>query len=167
MTAEKPDLLLTGYFDDVVSTVMRQAVELGVTKKFIGMRGVSEKPGVTMGNAIDSYMWPVATRSVVNPEDPEGKAYVASFAKYLGRAPDPSMAPGVGYHDVVWMLAAAMTKAGTTTDLEKIRSALQSGQDYPHATLHLTFDANGQVDYPQTYGTYDGATGELTFSVSK
>lgn len=159
--ALKPDLLVSGYFDDIMSTVIRQAVELGAARRFVGMRGVTESAGQPMGNKIDGLIFPIVSR---DPSQPELQAYVRSFEKHFGKKPDRQMSNGIGFHDSVWMLAAAMQAAGTTTDVKKITAALKTIKTYPHPTLGLKFQANGIAHHVQEIGILDGTSGKVSFT---
>jgi branched-chain amino acid transport system substrate-binding protein len=159
--ALKPDLLVSGYFDDIMSTMIRQAVELGAAKRFVGMRGVTEAAGAPMQGKIDGLVFPIVSR---DPSEPEMQDYVKSFEKHFGKKPDRQMANGIGFHDSVWMLATAMSAAGTTTDVAKINAALKTIKKYPHSTLDLKFQPNGIAHHPQEIGIFDGATGKTTFT---
>jgi branched-chain amino acid transport system substrate-binding protein len=162
--AAHPDVLVGGaYLDGTFGPILTQAVQLGVTKNFIPMIGVSEAPMKQLGHGVDSYVTTVSTLNLVGPTDDAAKTYVSSYQKYLGSTPDNAAAPGVGYHDAVWMLAAAMSAAGTTTDVAKIAAAMKQVTSYPHANLSMTFDSSGQVSYPQTVSVYQGSTGTFTY----
>ena len=158
--AVHPDVLISGYFDDMMSTVMRQAVELGVTRKFIGMRGVSEASGLPLKGSIDGLIFPLVAR---DPSDPSMQEFDADFLKFLGRKPDRTMANGLGVHDAVCMLASAMTLAGTTTDVGRVSAAMRQVKSYPHSTLGLSFNAAGLAHQVQVVGIMDGASGATSF----
>jgi branched-chain amino acid transport system substrate-binding protein len=158
--AQGPDLLISGYFDDMMSTFMRQAVELGVARKFLGMRGVSEASGLPLKDAIDGLIFPLVAR---DPSDPAMQGFNANFERIIGRKPDRAMANGIGIHDAVCMLAAAMTMAGTTTDVAKVSAAMRQVKSYKHATLDLSFNEAGLAHHVQQVGVLDGATGKTSF----
>jgi branched-chain amino acid transport system substrate-binding protein len=155
-----PDVLISGYFDDMMSTVMRQAVELGAVRKFIGMRGVSEASGLPLKTSIDGLIFPLVAR---DPTDPEMQGFDASYEKYFGKKPDRTIANGIGLHDSIMILAVAMQKAGTTTDVTKISAAMRGVESYRHSTLGLKFNASGLADHVQEVGVLDGATGLTSF----
>jgi branched-chain amino acid transport system substrate-binding protein len=158
--AVSPDVIVSGYFDDMMSTVMRQAVELGVARKFIGMRGVSEASGLKLGDKIDGLVFPLVAR---DPSDPEMKDFDESYQKHFGKKPDRTIANGIGIHDAVMMLAAAMTAAGTVTDVTRISAAMRQVKSYKHATLGLSFGADGMAMHVQEVGVLDGKTGKTRF----
>lgn len=155
-----PDVLISGYFDDMMSTVMRQAVELGAARKFIGMRGVSEASGLPLKGAIDGLIFPLVSR---DPTDPEMQGFNASYEKHFGRKPDRTIANGIGLHDAIMILAAAMQKSGSTTDVAKISAAMRSVESYKHSTLGIRFNDAGMADHVQLVGVMDGATGQTEF----
>jgi branched-chain amino acid transport system substrate-binding protein len=158
--AVQPDLLVSGYFDDMMSTVMRQAVELGVTKKFLGMRGVSEASGLPLKGQIDGLVFPLVAR---DPSDPEMATFNTSYEKYFSKAPDRVIANGIGLHDAIDILVAAMQLAGTTTDVDKVSAAMRQVTSYKHNYLGLKFDKDGLANHVQEVGVFDGSTGKTTF----
>ena len=153
-------MLISGYFDDMMSTVMRQAVELGAVRKFIGMRGVSEASGLPLKTNIDGLIFPLVAR---DPTDPEMQGFDASYENHFGKKPDRTIANGIGLHDSIMILAAAMQNAGTTTDVTKISAAMRRVESYRHSTLGLKFNASGLADHVQEVGVLDGATGLTSF----
>jgi ABC-type branched-subunit amino acid transport system substrate-binding protein len=159
-----PDVLVGGaYLDGTYLPIMTQALQLGVTKNFVPMPGVSEAIAKQVGNQVSTFVTNVSTLNLVTPTNPAAKTYADSYQKHLGKAPDANAAPGVGYHDALWMLAAAMEAAGTTSDLAKINSAMKALKSYPHASLNLAFDTTGQATYAQTVSIYQGATSTFTY----
>jgi branched-chain amino acid transport system substrate-binding protein len=164
MRPMKPDVLITGYLNDVMSTVMRQAVELGVTKNFISIPGPTGEPGTGLGNQIDHYFWSIHTLNLTGASDAAAQTYVASFKKHLQKEPDGNAYQGVAYHDFVWLVVAGMIKAGTVTDLAKVSEAMKGVSTYRHSSLNMKLDATGQAFYPSTVVTYTGATGKSTYT---
>ena len=158
--AAQPDILISGYFDDMMSTVMRQAVELGAARKFVGMRGVSEASGEPLKGQFDGLIFPLVAR---DPSEPSMKDFNASYEKFVGKKADRTVANGIGLHDAIMMLSVAMQKAGSVTDVDKISSAMREVTSYPHSTLGLRFEPSGFANHVQTIGYLNGATGKTEF----
>ena len=75
------------------------------------------------------------------------------------------LANGIGFHDTIWILAAAMQAAGTTTDVAKISAAMRTVKSYKRSTLDLQFNDKGIANHPQQVGVLDGASGKVSFKV--
>lgn len=124
----KPDAILVGYYDAHVQGIIRQALELGITKKFMN-RGGSVHGALPHKDRIDSYIWS-AIYDMDNAKDPGILAYKERFKKRYGRYPDNAHndACGLINYDFVPMTVKAIQAAGTVTDVDAIAKALVKTQ---------------------------------------
>jgi branched-chain amino acid transport system substrate-binding protein len=120
--ALKPDALIWGYTDESGMLIIRQALEVGVTKKFFSWQGPSEVPALPYKDQFELYTWVIGTRSSQS-EDPKVKAWVRRMNEIAGQDM-PSIIWGLSFYDQIFMLAKAIEAAGTITDLDKIKHAL-------------------------------------------
>lgn len=121
--ALKPDALIWGYTDESGKLIVRQALEVGLTKKFFSWQGPSEIPALPYKDQIELYTWVIGTRSPQS-DDPKVKAWVHRMTELAGKEPGPSGIWGLTFYDQFFMFVKAMESAGTTIDLDKIKRAL-------------------------------------------
>jgi branched-chain amino acid transport system substrate-binding protein len=122
--ALKPDALIWGYSDESGKLIIRQALETGVTKKFFSWQGPTEIPALPYKDQLELYTWVIGTRSPQS-DDPKIKDWTRRMNETAGQELGPSLIWGLTIYDQVFMVTKAVEKAGTTTDLEKIKRALQ------------------------------------------
>lgn len=159
--AAKPDLLITGTSD--ITEVQTVAAEMetlgGVAKALLSTIGT---PSIgTTGNSGHPMTIPFAwanTGSVNVVTPPSTFApYLSEFKSVTGAAPaTPYMILSTTDWPAVRLLALAMSKAGTVTDIAKIQQAmtqvsLTDDPGFPGKTL--LFGTNHVLQYPQTVGT--------------
>lgn len=121
--ALKPDALIWGYTDESGKLIIRQALEVGLTKKFFSWQGPTEIPVVPYKDQVELYTWVIGTRSPQS-DDPKMKAWVRRMNEIAGQELGPSVHWGLAFYDQIFMFAKAMETAGTATDLDKIKRAL-------------------------------------------
>jgi branched-chain amino acid transport system substrate-binding protein len=144
--ALKPDALIWGYSDESGKLIIRQALETGVTKKFFSWQGPSEIPALPYKDQLELYTWVIGTRSPQS-DDPKIKDWTRRMNEMAGQELGPSLIWGLTIYDQVFMLTKAIEKAGTITDLEKIKRALQ-GMTYDGVMkLAVTSDDRFVHDY--------------------
>jgi branched-chain amino acid transport system substrate-binding protein len=144
--ALKPDALIWGYSDESGKLIIRQALETGVTKKFFSWQGPTEIPALPYKDQLELYTWVIGTRSPQS-DDPKIKDWTRRMNQMAGQELGPSLIWGLTIYDQVVMLTKAVEKAGTTTDLEKIKRALQ-GMTYDGVMkLTVTSDDRFVHDY--------------------
>jgi branched-chain amino acid transport system substrate-binding protein len=151
---KKPDALFIGYLDKHVGTITKQAVQLGLSKIFLAAPGPSGDPGYALQNEPGfGYVWSIVTRTLADTTDPKLEKFKADYEKFLGRKPDqPNDFYGLHTHDAVMILAAAMQKAGTVTDIPKIANTMIGLKDYSHSVLDMFFDDKHQTVFVQSVG---------------
>lgn len=132
----KPDLLFAGYSDEVRG-IFRQATELGVSGSYIGTVGVSGASGA----GLRSFAYPAWTR-YLGPGQTEKSVveYMNALEKSAGKL-TPNSFWSISQYDWMNMLAAAMAKAGSATDLAAVAKTMKS-QTYA-GLVDWRVDANG------------------------
>ncbi len=137
----KPDALIWGYTDESGKLIIRQALEVGLTKKFFTSQGPSEIPALSYKDDIEFYTWVIGTRSP-SSDDPKVKAFVQRYKAWMGQEPGPSGIWCFTFYDPLHMFVKAVEKAGTTSDLDKIRQAL-IGMTY-EGVMKMTVSKEGR-----------------------
>lgn len=121
----KPDAIVICYYDPHTQGIIRQAMELGITKTFINRAG-SVHGAEPFKDQIDHYIW-TAMYDMDYTKDSNILAYKERYKKRYGRPPMNKYndAAGLLHYDFVPMAIKAMQAAGTVTDVNKISAALQ------------------------------------------
>lgn len=117
----KPELLFAGYSDEVRG-IFRQATELGVNAHYVGTVGVSGASGA----GLRSFAYPAWTR-YVGPGQTEKKVvdYMNELEKAAGKL-TPNSFWSISQYDWMNLLADAMVKSGTATDLAAVAKQMKS-----------------------------------------
>jgi branched-chain amino acid transport system substrate-binding protein len=140
---------LNGISPATAGLVAKQARDLGFKGLFIRSGGpaTSEIVSVAGAKAVEGMI----VYSQFDPSNPAVKAYTARFeAKY--KKPMNGFSPS--FYDGTHMLFQAMTTAGTVTDSNKVRIALESIKEYngilgPTSwTGQATYGSNHQISAP-------------------
>lgn len=158
LKALKPDALIWGYTDESGKLIIRQALEVGVTKKFFTSQGPSEIPALPYKDQVDFYTWVIGTRSPFS-DDPKVKAFVQRYKALVGQEPGPSGIWSFTFYDPLYMFAKAVEKAGTTSDLDKIRQAL-IGMTYD-GVMKMTVSKEGRFVHDYYIGMIKKGKTEL------
>lgn len=142
LASGKPDILFPGYSDAVLYDIVRQSTESGFGSRFFLVRG-SIGPALKNKDAIADYIAYVPKYfEEAEKTEPKTKAFVESYKKIHKRDFPYDQAPlcSSSCYDHVYMLVEAMQKAGTVSDVAKIRKAL----------LEMTYDGLWKIKYDQT-----------------
>ncbi len=136
----KPDALLVITMDEPISLVAKQSRELGYQGYFLTYEGCGDKIAELAGSEIDSKYIGIKSFFVLDP-----KKMTALTEAYKKKA--PGITPGtVGAngHEMVYLAALGMEKAGTVTDVMAIRQAIPKVVPFPESMRGiLSFDENG------------------------
>jgi len=128
LAAFKADYLFPGYSDAPLYDIVRQATEGNFIRKFFLVRG-SLGPGMKNKDGIEDYVVYVP-KYFEEAEKflPKVKQFVEAYKAFYKRDFPYDQAPlcSSSCYDHVYMLVAAMQKAGTVEDVGKIRAALLS-----------------------------------------
>jgi branched-chain amino acid transport system substrate-binding protein len=128
LAAFKADYLFPGYSDAPLYDIVRQATEGNFIRKFFLVRG-SLGPGMKNKDGIEDYIVYVPKHfEEAEKTSPKVKAFVEAYKAFYKRDFPYDQAPlcSSSCYDHVYMLVAAMQKAGTVEDVAKIRAALLS-----------------------------------------
>ncbi|MBN9587250.1 MAG: hypothetical protein BGN84_00070 [Afipia sp. 62-7] len=142
LAAGKPDILFPGYSDAVLYDIVRQSTESGFGNRFFLVRG-SIGPALKNKDTIADYIAYVPKYfEEAEKTEPKTRAFVESYKKIFNRDFPYDQAPlcSSSCYDHVYMLVEAMQKAGTVSDVAKIRKAL----------TEMTYDGLWKIKYDQT-----------------
>lgn len=159
--AAAPDVLFTGTasMTEVTTVAAEMSTLGGVSKALLSTIG-TPTVGLT-GNGGHPLTFPFAwantgSVNVVNPPS-TFTSYVGQFTSVTGAAPaTPYLILSTAQWPAVELLAQAMTKAGTVTDIARIQQALTqvsltNDPGFPGQTIG--FGSDHLLQYPQTVGT--------------
>ncbi|MBV7482147.1 ABC transporter substrate-binding protein [Bordetella sp. BOR01] len=140
---------LNGISPTTAGLIAKQARELGFTGRFIRSGGpaTAEIVNVAGAKAVEGMI--VYTQ--FDPNDPKVQAY---SGRYSDKYKKPMNGFSPSFYDGTHMLFQAMAKAGTVTDTDKVRAALESIKDYPGIlgntswTGQQMYGINHQADTP-------------------
>jgi branched-chain amino acid transport system substrate-binding protein len=120
-----PDALGVGYTDDGVIPILRQAKELGIKSRLIGLgAGMSEKAAYAMGadKPIEGYIW----ISYFPPlSDPKVIDFCNRYTKFFNKKCASDIGFAIWMYETLEHVLWAMQKVGSTTDTNKIASTLK------------------------------------------
>lgn len=142
LASGKPDILFPGYSDAVLYDIVRQSTESGFGNRFFLVRG-SIGPALKNKDAIADYIAYVPKYfEEAEKTDPKTKAFIESYKKIHKRDFPYDQAPlcSSSCYDHVYMLVEAMQKAGTVSDVAKIRKVLSE----------MTYDGLWKIKYDNT-----------------
>ncbi|MCF2524732.1 ABC transporter substrate-binding protein [Bradyrhizobium sp. G127] len=142
LASGKPDILFPGYSDAVLYDIVRQSTESGFGNRFFLVRG-SIGPALKNKDTIADYIAYVPKYfEEAEKTEPKTKAFVESYKKIHKRDFPYDQAPlcSSSCYDHVYMLVEAMQKAGTVSDVAKIRKVLSE----------MTYDGLWKIKYDQT-----------------
>jgi branched-chain amino acid transport system substrate-binding protein len=128
LAAFKADYLFPGYSDAPLYDIVRQATEGNFIRKFFLVRG-SLGPGMKNKDGIEDYIVYVPKYfEDAEKISPKVKGFVEAYKAFYKREFPYDQAPlcSSSCYDHVYMLVAAMQRAGTVEDVGKIRAALLS-----------------------------------------
>jgi branched-chain amino acid transport system substrate-binding protein len=145
LAAGKPDYLFPGYVDAVLYDIVRQATETGMFKKFFTVRG-SMGPALKNKDLIDDYIAYLPKYfEAAEKTEPRTKAFVADYKAFYKRDFPYDQAPlcSSSCYDHVYMLVAAMKKAGTVDDVAKVKQALITSKY--KGVWNIRYDSTGEA----------------------
>jgi branched-chain amino acid transport system substrate-binding protein len=151
LRSAKPDVVaVTGFYAEA-ALICKQARDLGITVPFIGGDGWEAPQLVEIGGkAVEGSYY--STYFSAENNAPEVRAFVARYkTRWDNEVPEGVSALG---YDAMYLIAAAMTKAGTT-DGAALRNAIATTKDFPGVTGRTTIDekrnsakaANGRTQF--------------------
>lgn len=132
----KPDVIaITGFYAEA-ALICLQARALGIDVPFIGGDGWEAPQLIELGGkAVEGTYY--STYFSAENDAPEVRAFVKKFsARWTNEIPEAVSALG---YDAVYLIAAAMTKAGTTAG-PTLRDAIAATKNFPGVTGQTTID---------------------------
>jgi len=154
----KPDALLVITMDEPLSMVVKQARELGYQGYFIAYEGTGDRIADLAGQEIDGKFMVVKTFYVLDPKKME-------YLKEAYKKKAPGISPGTigaNGHEMVYLAALALEKAGTVTDMKAVRQAIPKVVPFPESMRGiLSFDEKG--DNVSTFVLADYVKGKWVY----
>ena len=141
LKAGNPDALFWGYLDEAGKTIVRQSLELGLTRQFIAAPGPSGGSYAAQADKLDLAVWPSVLVALDDPS-PRMQKFVAAYEARIGRKITPGDQFSIYLYDPVHMAAKAMEAAGSVSDPVKIAHALR-GMTYS-GVMNWRVDDKGQ-----------------------
>jgi branched-chain amino acid transport system substrate-binding protein len=173
--AQNPDIIMIGSETAVITGMLKQAVDLGITSGFayqnqpvsIALKGAIGKP---IPNKTLVIGQPVVLETAPNGTLLAAPPSLSSFATDLKNEMGVDVAPGQGismyYYDFPAVLAAAMQKAGTVTDTKAIAAALTAGASAQGALGNVAFTPQHVTNSPGGYCVMEASSETPTCAVS-
>ena len=126
LAAAGADILSPGVGSEeaTITDLIRQAAEGGYFKRFVGYNGGLLNPGLRNKDIIDDYVFDSGKYfPLAEQKEPRVKKFIEDYkARYKEDFPYSQAANcGSACYDHVFMLVQAMQRAGTVTDLDKIK----------------------------------------------
>ena len=154
----KPDALLVITMDEPVSLVAKQSRELGYQGYFLTYEGCGDKIAELAGKEIDSKYVGIKSFFVLDSKKMD-------YLKEAYKKKAPGISPGtVGAngHEMVYLAALGMGKAGTVADVMAIRQAIPKVVPFPESMRGiLSFDEKG--DNISTFVLADFSNGKWVY----
>ncbi len=136
----KPDALLVITMDEPLSMVIKQSRELGYQGYFLAYEGTGDRIADLAGQEIDSKFLVVKTFYVLDQKKVD---YLKEAYKRKGAGISPGTI-GANGHEMVYLAARAMEKAGTVTDMQAVRQAVAQVVPFPESMRGIiSFDEKG------------------------
>ena len=149
-------VFVPGYYTES-ALIVRQARDLGITVPFFGGDGWEDEQLLSIGGeALNGCYY--STHFSAENSDPSVRKFVTKYkARWKNEVPGAFSALG---YDAVYVLADAITRAGTT-DGPKLRDALAATKNFAGASGITTLDQDRNASKPATIIAIKG--GKLQF----
>jgi len=136
--ALNPDAVMVSGLYQEASLILKKAREMGITVPFVGNNGFNSPELIKLaGDAANGAI--VASPWFPGKQDKKVQDFIAAYKAKYGVEPDQFAAQA---YDALYIFAAALEKAGTTTDRAKLRESLKAVKNFPGVTGKFAFDEN-------------------------
>jgi len=137
-----PDIILVAAHLQEGSIIMKKLRQVGMNQQVIGSNGFNSPVYIqTAGDAANGSI--VGTPWFPDRDSQITRDFRTAYKAKYNKEPDQFAAQA---YDGIYLMEAALQKAGSTTDREKLREALQSIKDIVGVTGNFKFDANRNPD---------------------
>jgi branched-chain amino acid transport system substrate-binding protein len=131
-----PDLLYTVEYNEEFTTLVTQSKEIGLDTTIFSPQIITEDAIRTLGSQIEGYYTDVVKSDI------DQSAFLEKLKIKTGlETPEIDLTAGRSY-DAMFMIKAAIEKAGTSTDMEKVKDALLT-TTFTGVTGYHEFDKDG------------------------
>ena len=133
-----PDVIIVASLYQEGALIMKKLREMGLNQKVIGSNGFNSPAFIaSAGASADGAI--VGTPWFPNKDDQKVRDFKTAYKAKYGKDPDQFAAQA---YDGVYLVEAALKQAGSLTDREAFRKALQNIKDFVGVTGKFEFDAN-------------------------
>lgn len=166
--SSNPDVMWVGESPLTVSSTLKQLDASGMDKDLVLVGHASEADLAPQASGRPYIALPFSPDPLTGPDaNQTTKDLVEKYLETTGTSELPAYSPPIRYfYDIFYMLAEAMSAAGSVSDTDKILDALEDGKIVRDGALgRVVFDADGFVVYPQQaiYVAPDGSQTTSTY----
>lgn len=153
LKSEGVEVLYFGGYHPEAGLLVRQMKDAGMKVQLIAGDGLSNSEYITTGSdAANGTLFTNASDALKNPES-------KAAADALAAKGIPAEAFTLNAYAAVEVIAAGMTKAGSTDDAEAVAAALKSGEAIPTVIGALTYGETGDLT-SQSFSMYKWDAGK-------
>lgn len=132
-----PDIIVVASLYQEGALIMKKMREMGMNQKVIGSNGFNSPAFIkNAGNAANGTI--VGTPWFPNKDNQKVKDFRAAYKAKYNREPDQFAAQA---YDGIYLMEEALKKAGSSTDREKFKTALEAIKDFIGVTGKFAFTA--------------------------
>jgi len=137
------DGMLIGTTDPQAEAIVRQSVELGNLPRVFLYRGGSSAPALKYAHDITGFTWQILTRDLQASDDPSLADWKRRYEAFTHKQVSSQTYWALTFYDAVFMVADAMQKVGSVTDVKAIAAQLK-GPRY-QGVRTVGFDRDGRA----------------------
>ena len=156
-----PDFVNGPYLDTQFAPLLDQAVQVGFADVPFGTYGGSFDGAAAVADSLTGFTWTTITRAVDNADDEQVAEWRERYIDKYGNEPPSVCFYALSLYDPVLLLAAAISAAGTTEDLDAITDAMRTTTEWEGQVLNVEYDENGLAHYTYQQGFLQD--GEISF----
>ena len=138
-----PDMFGVGFTDDEVIPILRQAVEMGIQSKLVGLgAGMSEKAAYVMGEnkpPAEGYTWIAYFPPLTDPKTID---FCGRYQNFYNKKCQSDVGFAILMYETLEHVLWAMQKVGSTTDTTKIAKAIK-GHRFDTGLVVKEYDESG------------------------
>ncbi len=134
----QPDAIMVAGLYQEAALILKKAREIGLNVPVVGNNGFNSPQLIkAAGSAAEGAI--VASPWYPGKDDATVKNFIAAYKAKYNKEPDQFAAQA---YDALYIIADALEKAGTTSDVKKVRDSLAAVKDFHGVTGNFAFDAN-------------------------
>lgn len=134
----KPDAVMVAGLYQEAALILKKAREIGLNVPVVGNNGFNSPQLIkSAGSAAEGAI--VASPWYPGKDDATVKNFITAYKAKYNKEPDQFAAQA---YDALFIIADALEKAGTGTDVKKVRDSLAAVKDFHGVTGKFAFDAS-------------------------